>query len=208
MNEFVTLDLIQKSLTSGCHVVKFWTLVIGSVSQTLLGFNSSINFLLYPAISKDFRKISKEYLKSKIACLSRIWPFAVTSIPRDTVVVDEISSDSCLGTLQIATFSNGQTLESGEQQPSIILEELPTQQDIIVSCVNEKATGTNNVTLSLVSPSSSRKNELKCNTIYQLEPPVDNRSIAPSELTSFLAQEDANRPIKYYASVSQNVLME
>ena len=62
INEFVTLDRIQSSLTSGCHVVRFWTLVTGTVSQALLTINSSVNFLMYPAISKDFRAVFKQYI--------------------------------------------------------------------------------------------------------------------------------------------------
>ena len=212
MNEFVTLGLIQKYLTSGCHVVKFWTLIIGSVSQTLLAFNSSINFLLYPAISKDFRRITKEYLKSKTVCLTKIWPFSLESVPMDTVEAEEeIVSDRCpWTTMQPGSFSSGriQNLQGDAENQSIILEDFPTQQEIIVSCVNEKADAPISVTSLLVSPSSIRKNDMKYDKVYHLEPPLDNGCVADSELTPFLLQENKASADIHHISVSQDVLLK
>ena len=94
INEFLTLDLIQKSLTNGCHVVKFWTLMTGSISQTLLVFNSSINFLMYPAFSKDFRSVCKECINSKLVFSNKIWTLCKKSTSSDTNGVDEVELES------------------------------------------------------------------------------------------------------------------
>ena len=87
----MTLDLIQKSLTNGCHVVKFWTLLIGSISQTLLAFNSSINFLMYPAVSKDFRSICMDYLSSKFGCIMKLLKQRSTSSSRASDGIEEMN---------------------------------------------------------------------------------------------------------------------
>lgn len=76
INEFVTLDLIRTSLTNpDCYVVKYWSLVTGTVSEALLTLNSSVNFLMYPAISKDFRTVLKQYIKLKVHFVSQTWHY-------------------------------------------------------------------------------------------------------------------------------------
>ena len=52
--------------------MRFWTLVTGTVSQALLTINSSVNFLMYPAISKDFRIVFKQYIGKKFHFISEL----------------------------------------------------------------------------------------------------------------------------------------
>ena len=108
INEVITLDLIRSSLKSGCHVVKFWTLVTGTVSQALLTVNSSINFLLYPAISKDFQSVFKQYMSHKMGCILGL-----------------LQHWKCRSTAT-TTFSNGSTRSIPESCPATIRGCLPT----------------------------------------------------------------------------------
>ena len=145
VNEFVMLDLIQDSLTNGCHVVKFWTLLLNSISQTLLAFNSSINFLMYPAFSKDFRSICREYITSKIVCISKIWPQNGRTSSRGSDAVEELNLDSSpvsphIGTPTFDIISDKAHLENR----AIVLGQIPSQENIEVAIGDEKSFRTQN----------------------------------------------------------------
>ena len=145
VNEFVMLDLIQDSLTNGCHVVKFWTLLLNSISQTLLAFNSSINFLMYPAFSKDFRSICREYITSKIACISKIWPQYGRTSSRGSDAVEELNLDSSpvsphAGTPTFEIISDKAHLENR----AILLGQMSSQENIEAAIGEEKPFRTQN----------------------------------------------------------------
>ena len=131
INEFVTLDLIQKSLTSGCHVVKFWTLLIGSISQTLLAFNSSINFLMYPAFSKDFRSICKEYLISKVGFLAKLWPKRGRSSSRGSDGIEELNLEPSPVSTHSATPTFGTIKERAQfDNRAIVFDQILKQENV------------------------------------------------------------------------------
>ena len=103
----MTLDLIRTSLTNpDCYVVKYWSLVTGTVSEALLTLNSSVNFLMYPAISKDFRTVLKQYIKLKVNFVSQTWHYWTCQEEQPVLVQNhsEFSSpESCATTMPLCS---------------------------------------------------------------------------------------------------------
>ena len=201
----MTLDLIQKSLTNECRVVKFWILVFGSVSQTLLSFNSSINFLLYPAISKDFRHICKAYFKAK-------FPFIEKLIAKGQSNEQCAEEDVEVGSRTLARPQSTELLQSGNllvphgsSRELFVLEEISTatHQDIVAvyqegngdvvtsssrrsSILNLDATKSTNT--SLISMSSSSLTNLQNRNMCDVKPAQGYDSyLSVPEITPFLS---------------------
>jgi hypothetical protein len=56
VHEFFALEEYHKRLREpGCFAVELWTLVAGSVSSLCLTFNSSVTFVIYCLMSREFR---------------------------------------------------------------------------------------------------------------------------------------------------------
>ena len=176
LNEFITLDLIQKSLTNECRVVKFWILVFGSVSQTLLSFNSSINFLLYPAISKDFRHICKVYFKTKFPIIEKL----ITKHQSNEHYTEE---DAEVGSRILARPQSTELLQSGNllgpddmNREIFVLEEISnhTHQDIVA--VYQEGNG------EVVTSSSRRSSRLYFATNFTVKDGARRGRWKPLEL--------------------------
>ena len=205
LNEFITLDLIQKSLTNECRVVKFWILVFGSVSQTLLSFNSSINFLLYPAISKDFRHICKVYFKTKFPIIEKL----ITKHQSNEHYTEE---DAEVGSRMLARPQSTELLQSGNllgpddmNREIFVLEEISnhTHQDIVavyqegngevVTSSSRRSSilnldGTKSTNSSLISMSSSSQINLQNKNMCDIKPAqVYDTNVPVPETTPFLS---------------------
>ena len=98
----------------------------GTVSQALLTVNSSINFLMYPCISKDFQSVFKQYIAHKmnfiLGCLD-YWKCQM-NIASSNGSTSSLP-DSCPATVRLG-LPTTPMLEDPEDT-SINLAELPNQ---------------------------------------------------------------------------------
>ena len=63
IHEFFALDTYKKHREANCNQVSFSVLVAGSISTLMLTLNSSVNFVIYALMSRDFRKILTKRLR-------------------------------------------------------------------------------------------------------------------------------------------------
>ena len=129
INEFVNLDLIRSSLTSGCHVVRYWTLITGTVSQALLTFNSSVNFLMYPAISKDFRTVFKQYIRVKFHFIPDLLHYWKGNVNRSSSEHSDVSNRDTIPSSNYLSPSDDTPDEEAPNDPSMSLVELESHQN-------------------------------------------------------------------------------
>ena len=204
INEFVTLNLIRKSLTNGCHVVKFWTLVIGTVSQTLLAFNSSINFLMYPAVSKDFRIIFLQYFKSKLEFISKLFPAGDDRISRDTEDLENHNSDSSIRTSNAGTPVAQSQVPDGFENPFIHLEEVIEDRQVKTGFTNEALDPKNDPLSPYVAPARITSLTQKVKRIECLELPLNDANNLDPETTPFIFTANHNFTTIRYISGNEH----
>lgn len=68
IHELFVIEIYRQQMSVDCNEVKFSTLVAGSVSTLMLTANSSLNFVIYALMSKEFRILLREKLW-------QAWPF-------------------------------------------------------------------------------------------------------------------------------------
>ena len=147
---------------------------MGSVSQTLLVFNSSINFLLYPALFKDFRSIFKDYLRSKTAFFSRTWR-VFKGITRSDTDDTEVGREETNSANSLRSSPANATLAEGQQSfnnQSILLQEFQTH-DVEVSFNEGSDTGYSSLSSALVifsASSSIRRTEVALDETSSIDP--------------------------------------
>ena len=106
--------------------MKFWTLITGTVSQALLTVNSSINFLMYPAISKDFQSVFKQYIAHKIRFIFGLLEYWKCRTRRSLSQGSTPSlQESCHATVRIHLPSS--PMIEDVEDPTIHLAEMPNQ---------------------------------------------------------------------------------
>ena len=175
---------------------------MGSVSQTLLVFYSSFNFMLYPVLSKDFRIICKQYLVSKIKFFANIRNFCKRNASSNTL-------DTEVGLAQTNVNGSARSLTSRSttsapetqnhqcfDRATIFAEEFPTHA-VEVSLMNEHATG-NRVRSSLISVSPPA-------SIHLAKLPLDDTSMIDPDALPLLLTENKNLPSAHCVTVNQQV---
>ena len=55
VHEFIALEEYHDRREKNCLEVPIWALVAGSISNVLLVLNSSVNFVIYCCMAKEFR---------------------------------------------------------------------------------------------------------------------------------------------------------
>lgn len=195
-------------MTNECRVVKFWILVFGSVSQTLLSFNSSINFLLYPAISKDFRHICKVYFKTKFPIIEKL-------IAKNQTNEQYTGEDVEVGSRILARPQSTELLQSGNllaqdnmNREIFVLEEISTHthQDIVavyqegngdvVTSSSRRSSilnldGTKSTNSSFISMLSSSQTNLQNRNVCDMKPDQAHDAYLPvPETAPFLSNSN------------------
>ena len=188
----MTLELIQSSLTSGCHVVKFWTLVAGTVSQTLLTINSSINFLMYPAISKDFRSVFKDYFKEKLLSVGRICTFRRNANNTETHDAESQNCDTCPTPILTNHPDSSAQFQEELNNASIILEEMPYQQKASVSCELEGSDRKSTIFSSSILSIGCSRCKMECHKSCSSDSPQDTVSFTGEETMAIRMHEEGN----------------
>ena len=179
--------------------------MFGSVSQTLLSFNSSINFLLYPAISKDFRHICKVYFKTK-------FPFIEKLFAKNQTNEQYTEEDAEVGSRMLARPQSTELLQSANllaqddmNREIFVLEEISTRthQDIVavyqegngdvVTSSSRRSSilnldGTKSTNSSFISMLSSSQTNLQNRNVCDMKPDQAHDAYLPvPETVPFLS---------------------
>ena len=87
LHELFVNEIYRQQMKVDCNEIKFATLVAGSVSTVMLTANSSLNFVIYALMSKEFRVLLKSTFTSLLPVSNNNHQEEFELVPVDQMVI-------------------------------------------------------------------------------------------------------------------------